>query len=58
MYDAFGNDINPYDITGTGINPYPLLTSNHSRWENNNRAWNNRDEQNTNPFRYAGEYFD
>ncbi|MCL2353447.1 MAG: polymorphic toxin type 44 domain-containing protein [Defluviitaleaceae bacterium] len=56
QYDGFGNLINSFDSTGG-------VSQNNSNNNNNQTCqayedWNNSLEQNTNPFRFAGEYYD
>jgi len=52
QYDGFGNLINPFDSTGG------VIQGSNNQTCQAYEDWNNNLEQNTNPFRFAGEYYD
>ncbi|MCL2353449.1 MAG: RHS repeat-associated core domain-containing protein, partial [Defluviitaleaceae bacterium] len=70
QYDAFGNLINPFDPTGgAGQNNNNNNNNNNSNNNTNNsnnnnqtcqayEDWHDRLEDNTNPFRFSGVYYD
>jgi len=67
QYDGFGNLVNPFDPTGgAGQNNNNNNNSNNNTNNSNNNNqtcqayedWHDRLEDNTNPFRFSGEYYD